>query len=649
MAHSSTNASLENLKLLKALDEGTASYTGEMFFSELVKNLALLLHTKGAWVTEFDRDHNRLHALAFWMDGNFIHDYHYAMKGTPCEFVIDEKRILHIPENVVQLFPDDPDLKPFNAVSYMGAPLLDSYGQVLGNLAILDDAVLPGKDQTFLIFKIFSARAAAELERIRSEQVIHENERNLTLLLNSIMDAVIELDQNYTIHRVNRAAEKVFKCSQDELLMKNLSSLLSIPSFKKITGLCDKLDSLPRGSQYLWVPGVLNASCNQTESFEAEATLSRYELNGAACYSLILRNISDKLSDQKKIEALQAETIYLRDEVFSSSPQDMIIGSSQSFIKVLRQADQVAFTDATVLISGETGTGKEMMAKRIHRLSKRNDKPFIKLNCASIPPTLIESELFGHVKGAFTDASGKRDGRFTLAHNGTLFLDEIGELPVTLQPKLLRVLQEGEFEPVGSSETVYTDVRIIAATNQDLPQMIKENKFREDLYYRLNIFPIHLPPLRERTEDIKNLVNMFLDKFNKQYIKQVQPPEPHEWKILLSYQWPGNIRELQNFLERAVITSQNNKLNLVEQFPGTKLPRLQFSSALTGNHAPDHWDRILKDSEVRELERINMIRALESCGGVVSGKNGAAHQLGIPATTFYSRMKSLHITSHKYS
>jgi len=649
MVHSSINTSLENLKLLQALDEGTASYTGEKFFSELVRNLALLLHTKGAWVTEFDRDHNRLHALAFWMDGKFIHDYHYAMKGTPCEFVIDEKRILHIPENVVQLFPDDPDLKPFNAVSYMGAPLLDSCGQVLGNLAILDDAVLPGKDQTFLIFKIFSTRAAAELERIRSEQVIHERERNLTLLLNSIMDAVIEFDQNYIIKKVNNAAGKVFKCSPDDLLTKDLSSLLSFSSFKKITGLCDKLDSLPRGSQYLWVPGELNATCNQNELFEAEATISRYELNGIACYSLILRNISDKLSAQKKIEALQAETNYLRDEVFSSGSQEIIFGASQSFIKVLRQADQVAYTDATVLITGETGTGKEMMAKRIHGLSKRNDKPFIKLNCASIPSTLIESELFGHVKGAFTDASEKRDGRFTLAHKGTLFLDEIGELPVILQSKLLRVLQEGEFEPVGSSATVYTDVRIIAATNRDLPQMIKENKFREDLYYRLNIFPVHLPPLRERAEDLKMLVSMFLDKFNKQYNKQVQQPEQHEWNMLLSYQWPGNIRELQNFLERAVITSQNGKLNLIEQFPGTSLPGIQFTSILSGNHIPDHSDRILKDSEVRELERINMVRALDNCNGVVSGKYGAANLLGIPATTFYSRMKSLNITSHKHS
>jgi PAS domain S-box-containing protein len=644
MAPNTADISWESLKLLQALDEGTASYTGDAFFEELVKNFAKLLNTKGAWITEYDRSDNRLNALAFWLDGKFIKDYNYSVRGTPCEYVIDEKRILHIPENVIQLYPNDPDLRPLNAISYMGAPLIDTGGQVLGNLAILDDKVLPEKEQTFLLFRIFSARASAELQRTRSNRVILERERRLSLLINSIMDAVIEFDQSFIIQAVNKAAEKTFKRSPDTLLMKNLSGLLSAESFKKVSDLCDKLCVLPDGNQFIWVSGGLQATCNQRDLFEAEATMSRYELDGKPFYSLILRNISDKLTAQKRIDSLQAETNYLRNEVFSSSRLDITTGKSPQFKKVLQQAAQVAYTDATVLLTGETGTGKELMAKHIHETSRRKDKPFIKLNCAGIPPSLIESELFGHVKGAFTDASEKRDGRFTLAHQGTLFLDEVGELPISLQPKLLRVLQEGEFEPVGSSVTIHSDVRIIAATNRDLPEMIRNQKFREDLYYRLNIFPIQLPPLRDRIKDLKPLVNSFLDNFCQQYNKEVQPPGQLEWEILQSYHWPGNIRELQNILERAVITSQNGTLNLLELLPDVHIPNKMYHKAST-----DSEYQILNEAAIKDFEKTNMIRALNKCEGRVSGNDGAAALLGIPATTFYSRMKALDSHSKKNS
>jgi len=371
-------------------------------------------------------------------------------------------------------------------------------------------------------------------------------------------------------------------------------------------------------------------------------------LNGSIYYSLILRDISARLEAEKTIYSLQAETNYLREEIFSGEKKKFIIGSSTALTQVLKKADQVACTDATVLITGETGTGKELLALRIHERSRRKEKPFVKLNCAGIPANLIESELFGHEKGAFTGATAKRDGRFSIADKGTLFMDEIGELPIDLQPKLLRVLQEGEYEAVGSSTTRRTDVRIIAATNRDLQKMIREGKFREDLYYRLNIFPIHLPPLRERPEDIVLLAESFAARFSKQYNRPVLPFTPQDTEILGSYHWPGNIRELRNLMERAVILSANGRIYLRSVLTDSFIPpasHLSDNSSLA--ERTEKQFVIYTSAELRELESTNLIRALEICKGRVSGKNGAAALIDIPPTTFASRMKALGIPKKK--
>jgi transcriptional regulator with GAF, ATPase, and Fis domain len=299
----------------------------------------------------------------------------------------------------------------------------------------------------------------------------------------------------------------------------------------------------------------------------------------------------------------------------------------------------VARTNTTVLITGETGTGKELVARSIHKSSDRAKQPLILVNCAAIPPNLIESEFFGHERGAFTGAVSRREGRFALADKGTIFLDEIGELPLELQAKLLRVLQEGEFDPVGSTKTRKVDVRIVAATNRDLRRMTREGKFREDLYFRLNVFPISIPPLRERGRDVEHLAQAFAQRFARRMGHRLNPLTEAHFQQLRAYDWPGNVRELQNVIERAILFSSGLELQLERALCGSAIAQ----SAGAPCADPSLPDRVLSARELVDLERSNLLRALESCRWRVSGNNGAARLLGIPPTTLASRMKSLGI------
>jgi formate hydrogenlyase transcriptional activator len=289
----------------------------------------------------------------------------------------------------------------------------------------------------------------------------------------------------------------------------------------------------------------------------------------------------------------------------------------------------VAPTDSSVLILGETGTGKELVARATHRLSGRSEKPFVKLNCAAIPLGLLESELFGHEKGAFTGAIAQKTGRFELANKGTLFLDEVGDIPLELQAKLLRVLQEQEFERLGSNRTHKVDVRLVAATHRDLAAMVKQGTFREDLYYRLRVFPIHVPTLRQRTEDIPKLVWHFTALSARRMNKKIDEIPPETMDALVRYRWPGNVRELQNFIERAVILSPHSVLlapiSELEQFQPRKEPPRQISG-------------------LAQVERDHILRALEASNWVVGGRNGAADRLGMKRTSLVYRMKKLRIT-----
>ncbi|PHN03454.1 DNA-binding response regulator [Flavilitoribacter nigricans DSM 23189 = NBRC 102662] len=324
-------------------------------------------------------------------------------------------------------------------------------------------------------------------------------------------------------------------------------------------------------------------------------------------------------------QQLEAENQYLQEEV--SHHFENIISKSKAYAEVLHQVEQVAPTDSTVLIEGESGTGKELIAHAIHRLSQRSQRALVKVNCAVLPESLIESELFGHEKGAFTGADKRRQGRFELADGGTIFLDEIGELPLDIQAKLLRVLQEGEFERVGGNVTLTVNVRIIAATNRKLKQMVGQKKFREDLYYRLNVFPIENIPLRERTEDIPLLTQHFLKKFSLKTGKQIDKILPKDMKRLQQYRFPGNVRELENIIERAVILTPGEILDLSYWKPDNESSR----------------ERSTEIKTMEEMQQELIIRTLEKTHWRVSGPDGAAAILDMHPQTLYSRMRKLGI------
>ena len=311
---------------------------------------------------------------------------------------------------------------------------------------------------------------------------------------------------------------------------------------------------------------------------------------------------------------------------------EQIIGSSPALESVLEQVQRVAPTDATVLVHGETGTGKELIARAVHQLSARCGRPFVRLNCAAIPLDLLESELFGHERGAFTGAIAQKIGRFELADRGTLFLDEVGDIPLVLQPKLLRVLQEQEFERLGGTHTHQVDVRLVAATNRTLSCMVERGQFRVDLYYRLNVFPIVLPPLRERREDIQALVTHFVERFSRKLGKRIDGICPETMAALTAYDWPGNIRELQNLIERAVILADHGELPNPLPVPGPRPPR------------PGRPENVAPPPTLKESERRLILKTLETVGWVIGGTNGAAAALGLTRSTLINRMKKLGIT-----
>jgi formate hydrogenlyase transcriptional activator len=324
-------------------------------------------------------------------------------------------------------------------------------------------------------------------------------------------------------------------------------------------------------------------------------------------------------------EKLAQEKLYLEEEIRSEFNFEEIVGESTALGRVLSEVEIVAPSDSTVLILGETGTGKELVARALHNRSRRKDRTFVKLNCAAIPTGLLESELFGHERGAFTGAIAQKIGRLELADQGTLFLDEVGDIPLELQPKLLRALQEREFERLGSSKTRKVDLRLIAATNRDLQKMIADKEFRSDLYYRLNVFPVHIPPLRERPDDVALLVRHFTEKFARRMDKRIESIPTATMQKLMRWHWPGNVRELENLIERAVILTRGSVLNL-------PLSELEQGATVNGNGA-------VRESEEYDL----LVRALKDSGGRVGGASGAAARLGLKRTTLISRMKKLGI------
>jgi formate hydrogenlyase transcriptional activator len=383
--------------------------------------------------------------------------------------------------------------------------------------------------------------------------------------------------------------------------------------------------------------GTLNLGAFAAEAFSPDqfSLLTRV----AGQIAIAVRNAMSYQRIEELNAQLAREKLYLEDEIRSDHQFEEIIGRSSALGRVLREIQTVAPTDSTVLILGETGSGKELVARAIHRASARGERAFVKMNCAAIPTGLLESELFGHEKGAFTGAINQRIGRFELANRGTVFLDEVGEIPLELQPKLLRVLQEREFERLGSTRTLRTDARLIAATNRDLAALAAEQKFRPDLFYRLNVFPITVPALRERREDIPMLVRHFAQQFARRMKKDIEQIPTETMDALTRYEWPGNIRELQNLIERAVILSPGPTLDVPIAALGGRRPAPVAAAASAHADPPDQGAGTLADADRRHI-----IAALERTNWVIAGPGGAAAKLGMKRSTLQFRMRKLGIT-----
>lgn len=620
---------------LRTIVEGTATATGTEFFYALVRELALALNVRHAFVCELLGSRTRVRPLAFWFNGQFVDNTEFDLDGTPCEIVIRGETVYYT-HKVYEMFPRHPELKEIGIESYFGVPLVSESGkEMMGHLAVFHDQPMVKEFRGMTLLRIFAARARVELERKRAEQALRNSEERLSSILSSALDAIITIDAEQRITLFNPAAEKIFRCSAQQMLGQSFIPLLSKRFGNLLKGYCLAVQPATVNSQQLWAPEGLTARRYDGEEFLVEATLSPLEMGGQHFYTVILRDVTERWHSEETLKHLQLENLYLQEEIKTRQSSGNIIGDSPAMQEVFVQVEQVAGTDATVLLTGETGTGKSVIARAIHDLSDRRDKLFVNVNCAALPGELVESELFGHEKGAFTGATAQRKGRFELADGGTLFLDEVGELSASAQAKLLRVLQDQEFERVGGTHTLKVNVRLVAATNRDLAKMVKEGSFRTDLYYRLNVFPIRLPSLHERPSDIPLLVRYFLDKFARKMNKSIRDLSPNARERLLHYSWPGNIRELQNVIERATILARGPLLEIDNALE----LRLDDQDATTTSPAL---------ASLEAMERAYILQVLERTGWVIEGEPGAAAILDLNPSTLRSRMQKLNIRKPKF-
>ncbi|MDO9139615.1 MAG: sigma 54-interacting transcriptional regulator [Methylobacter sp.] len=473
--------------------------------------------------------------------------------------------------------------------------------------------------------------AIVETQRDRTEQrltmqALSESEQRISLILGSAMDAIVTIDQQHRITLFNAAAARIFRCAADFAIGQPVELFIA-PHCSKLFMQFIDFENASAKTQ-AWAPEGLSARRADGEEFPIEATFSPLETHDQKLYTIILRDVNDRRLAEQKLDRLQQEKGYLQEVLNDDhNPGDFVSGS-KLMRTVMEQVRMVARTDTPVLLLGETGTGKELLARAIHEFSDRSAAIMVKVNCAALPAELIESELFGHEKGAFTGATQQRKGRFELADGGSLFLDELGELSLSAQAKLLRVLQEQEFERVGGCETIRVDVRVIAATHRNLAEEVSLGRFRSDLYYRLNVFPVEVPALRQRVTDIPLLARFFLTKYAKKFGKRFDDIDPAGLDYLRQYAWPGNVRELQNVIERAVILSQGSLLNIAPL-----QPTRTHAEAITG-----------KLRTLEAVEREHITQTLEAAHWQISGAKGAAAILGMNPNTLRSKMLKLGIS-----
>jgi len=666
-------------ELLGAIIQGTVAVTGTQFFRSLVQHLAQGLHVRWVFVAEC-LPNLRAHSLAFWQDAEFGEDFEYALPGTPC-MEVAKGRVCHVPDRLADVFPDDKAMLDMGTVSYLGVPLINSEKRIIGHLVVFDDNPMPADPLVLSVMETFAARAGAELERKQADEEMHRLRDELAVHKLAEMEREKQRisDQLQQAGEALSASEERFRDLFDEAPIAYVNEGLDSKFIRanktamKILGI--KPEDVPTTYGKTFAPDTPEAQQRMRLAFESIGKgidtsgvvlelrrkdngkplwiqwWSKPDPSGTYTRTMFVDITERVLMEQEKAR-LEAQNTYLQEEIRSEHNFGEIVGNSEALLNVLRQVDQVAPADSTALIIGETGTGKELVARAIHDRSGRKSRALVKVNCGAISAGLVESELFGHVKGAFTGALANRDGRFKVADGGSIFLDEVGELPLETQVKLLRVLQEQEFEPIGSSKTVKVDVRIIAATNRDLSTAVAEGKFRRDLYYRLNVFPIAVPPLRERTADVPLLVRFFLQKFAKKFGKTVKMVPDSTMQRLANYTWPGNIRELQNVIERAILLSPGDILQLASDFcpapaaPGPA-PRAVSANPIApppaGVPSPTIPTPLVPVGPIEEVERRHIEAVLSQTNWMIEGERGAAKILNLNPSTLRSRMQKLGI------
>ena len=630
--------STDELAALRAIVEGTARHTGQEFFQSLVRHLAPAVGTRYAFVAEFAGG-TRARTLAFWFRDRITDNIEWDVTGTPCEDVV-RGNLCHYPTGVSQRFPDDRPIVEWGIESYLGVPLCDVRGRHLGHLAVFDERPMPAEPRKLFTFRIFAARAAAELERLQFEKQLLEREEQYRDLFEEAPIGYIKQDLESRFITANRAALGILGLKPEEVAgTVGMSLVADTPDAQRRVR--EAFASAGRGTDTSGV--VLELRRKDDGRPVWVQRWSRPEPNGKYTRTVIVDITERVLMEQEKAR-LQQQNLYLQEEIKSVHNFEEVIGQGPALTAVLDNVRRVAATDATVLITGETGTGKELIARAIHSSSRRKEKPLIKINCAALPAGLVESELFGHEKGAFTGAIARRVGRFELADGGTIFLDEIGDLPADAQAKLLRVLQEREFDRVGGTAPIQADVRVLAATNRDLLEAVRQKTFREDLYYRLSVFPLQLPPLRDREEDIPPLALFLVNKYAARIGKRIDGIDKETMRRLVAYRWPGNVRELENVIERAVILAAGPTLEIgadVLPLTPTPLPRGERGK---GEGPPASTEQIPEQpATLQATEREHILNVLHQTGWVVEGARGAAKILDLHPNTLRSRMKKLEI------
>ncbi|RIL05209.1 MAG: hypothetical protein DCC71_11295 [Proteobacteria bacterium] len=630
-------------RLLRTLVEVVEAETGDAFFRTLVRHLAEALGVRYAFVSELTRDGTHFRSLALWAGDAFGAPFEVPLAGTPCEDVLCG-RMRHYPRQLQELFPEDHGLAEWRAVAYAGVPMVDTAGRVVGHFAILHDAPVEDGARALDVMRIFAARAVAELERQRALDALAQQEQRLARLIDSASDGIVAYDETGALLVFNRGAERILRCRAADALGTSVFRFATDEGLAAVQAAFERLRSEPDALITSAEAQALTAKRADGTIFYQDASLSRSESNGRVIYTVIFRDIDEHANAARAFQKLLDEAAYLRQELQEIHNFEEIVGRSRAMQRLFADLERVAETDASVLVWGETGTGKELIARAIHARSPRRDKPLVKVNCAALSPGLVESELFGHERGAFTGAGERRIGRFELADGGTIFLDEVGEIPPEIQVKLLRVLQEREFERAGGAQTIRVDVRVIAATNRDLPRAIAEGKFREDLYYRLNVFPVTVPALRERSGDVPLLAQYFLGRHAARIGRPITHVPEAAMALLERYAWPGNVRELENVIERAVILSRGRELDIDPAMLGLGAAHRARAQAATPSPvaaAPPALDPAA--ASLAQVEREHVLAVLRETGWRIEGARGAAQRLGLHPNTLRSRMKKLGI------